>query len=124
MKFMKKGLCHKKIMKIVCIAGYCGVGKTTISKLISNELPNSIIIKGDTFWIDAILSKKEKFKEIYGLQLDEKKPYEMLINLSNNKKLDSIKKFSDFFEEFVPFIENGIENEIQKYIQEKKTLLL
>ena len=102
-------------MKIICLTGHCGTGKTTAIKIMEKQLPNSVVVRGDKFWIDAILKYQNEFEEIYHVPLDINKPYECLINLSNDSKIESKEKFLKFFCSFVSFIEKNIEEKIVEY---------
>ena len=111
-------------MKIICITGHCGTGKTTAIKIMEKQLPNSAVVRGDKYWIDAILKHQNEFEEIYHIPLDMNKPYECLINVSNDSNIENKEKFLKFFCSFAPFIEKNIEEKILECQKSAKDFIL
>ena len=111
-------------MKIICISGQFCSGKTTAIEIMTHHLPNSAIIYGDHFLIDALLEHKKEFKKIYNIPLDLNKPTASLRNANKNATGENIKKYIQFCNIFMPYIENGIKKAVMKNQKQGKDFVL
>jgi len=96
-------------MKIICIAGHCGSGKTTSIKIMFQYLPNSIVIRGDKYLSAALLKHGNTFEEIYKIPFDTEQPLKCWLNTHDNASLENADTYFRFFHTFVPTLEKLIE---------------
>jgi len=66
---MSGSLLPKK--RIIGIHGLSGSGKTTVSEVMKEELPNSILIPGDKHALGGILKDKEGARNYFGRSFDD-----------------------------------------------------
>jgi len=104
-------------MKIICITGYRGSGKTTAIKIMANNLSNSAIIRGNIFLVYSLLKHTKEFEKIFKIPFDKENPYDCIISAGNNDSVDNIERNRQFFKYIFPFIET----EIEKAINEQKS---
>lgn len=104
-------------MKLICIAGDCGSGKTTAIDIMAQNLPNSVMVRGDLYLKDALLNNTKEFEDIYNVPLDRKQPFQSFMSVSVSASTAiNVKNYIRMFNAFIPFIEN----EIEKAIKENK----
>jgi len=106
----------RKVSKLISIAGYCGTGKSTVAKLLANNLPNSSIILGDKPMKDSPLSFVAEFEKIFGIKLDPADPYYSLSK--------GINKGADYFRNYLnliyDFMDENLKKEYQSIIDDGK----
>lgn len=112
-------------MKLVCIAGNCGSGKTTAIEIMARCLPHSVVVRGDLYLKDALLNYSKEFKEIYNVPLDREQPFKSFMSVSTDASATiNIKKYLQMFNVFMPFIENEIEKAVIEHKKQDKDFIL
>lgn len=112
-------------MKLICMAGDCGSGKTTAIDIMAQNLPNSVIVRGDLYLKDALLNSTKEFEDIYNVPLDRKQPFRSFMSVSvSDSTAINIKNYIRMFNAFIPFIENEIEKAIKEYKNKDKDFIL
>lgn len=112
-------------MKLVCIAGHCGSGKTTAIEIMAQNLPNSAIVRGDLYLKDALLKRSKEFEEIYNIPLDRKQPFKCFMDVSvNASSVKNAERYIKMFTAFIPFIESEIEKAIIYHQKQSKDFIL
>ena len=101
-------------MKTVCIAGHCGSGKTTAIKIMEKHLPNSAVIRGDTFFTSNLRKYGKIFEEIYKAPMDMENPLNSFEFVHTEATGAGIENYLRFFNAFAPSLENEIENAISE----------
>jgi len=112
-------------MKLICIAGNCGSGKTTAIDIMAQNLPNSVSVRGDLYLKDALLNNTKEFEDIYNVPLDSKQPFRSFMSVSVGASTAiKIEKYIRMFNAFKPFIENEIEKAIKEHKNQDKDFIL
>jgi len=93
-------------MKIICISGSMGSGKTTTAKLFAKILQNSVAIHGDDFMWGWGKQNQKEFNEIFRIPQDIENPDKYL---RNNMTAEQLRKF---VKACTPFVETEIEKAI------------
>ena len=111
-------------MKTICIAGHCGSGKTTAIKVMEKRLPNSAVIRGDTFFTSNLRKYGKIFEEIYKTPMDMENPLNNFEIAHTEATRESIENYRRFFNAFAPSLENEIENAISEKKHGKAFILV
>jgi len=98
------------IMKIICISGLSGSGKTKASDLFAKILPNSIVVHGDDFMRAWKKQNQKEFKEIFEIPHGIENPDKFRHNNMTAEQL------CNFIDASLPFVET----EIEKIIRNKE----
>ena len=111
-------------MKLICISGQFCSGKTMAVEILAEYLPNSAIVHGDDYFVDALLKHKNEFEEVYGASLDLEKPTASLRSVNDNFNDESVKTYIRFCNIFMPYIESKIEKAVIKNKEQGKDFII
>jgi uridine kinase len=111
-------------MKVICITGQFGSGKTTAVGIMARCLPNSAAIYGDGFLVAALLQHQKEFEEIYQMPLDEDHPTASLRAANDKASPENIAVYRRFCEIFMPSIENEIEKAVAAERRQGKSFVV
>jgi len=96
-------------MKIICLTGYSGSGKSKATDLFVENLPNATSIKGSVFLRNSAPLFPKEFEEIFEIPLDVNHPEDSLRE-GVNKSAFQHRAYMDVI---ASYMENEIENTIK-----------
>ena len=96
-------------MKIICITGYSGAGKTTVAGILLKKLPNSALVEGDEYWRKSPLVFKNEFERIFNMPLDEKNCLQCLLSALDTGAVQG----SEYMCTIIPYVDSGIRESIE-----------
>ncbi len=91
----------------------------------AQNLPNSVIVRGDLYLKDALLNNIKEFEDIYNVPLDREQPFSSFMSVSVGAfSVINIKNYIRMFNAFIPFIENEIEKAVEEHKKQDKDFIL
>jgi len=63
-----------KSICLIAVTGFCGTGKTTISRMLEATLQDAIVIAGDVHLISSTLKYTSEFESIFKMSFDSNNP--------------------------------------------------
>ena len=111
-------------MKIICIAGHCGSGKTTAIKIMAKHLPNSAVVRGDSFFTSNLKKYGNVFEEIYKTHMNMENPLGSFEFVYKEATAEGIENYLRFFNTFAVSLEEEIENAISEIKHGKDFVLV
>jgi len=87
-------------MKVICIIGLPGSGKTTTSQLFSQNLQNAAYIDVDALTFNSVVLFAKEFEKIFGIPVNKENPFESLL-FAFETSTDQVEAFFDAVHPFV-----------------------
>ena len=87
-------------------------------------MPNSAVIRGDTFFTSNLRKYGKAFEEIYKTPMDMENPLNSFEFVYTEATEEGIENYLRFFNAFAPSLENEIENAISEKKQGKNFVLV
>jgi dephospho-CoA kinase len=100
-------------MKIICISGHCGSGKSEVAKIFAKKLPNSTLISADEFMFRWMGENPQQFKEAFGISQEIKDQDEYMCQARD-------KMNAEHFIAFIRACSNFVGEEIEKTLNNIK----
>ena len=88
---------RKSETAIICITGYAGSGKSTMSNMLENHLPNARCIHVDDYYADYVTQFPEDVEQIFGQPVDTSNGLLYLEKFVRKLDVREYKKFCDAF---------------------------
>jgi uridine kinase len=95
-------------MKLICIAGDSGSGKTTIAKMLHDILPDALLILADNYLKNWIKYNIHEYKRIFNISQETIDADECRILRRNT----TLEQFREFISTVAPFVEDGVEKAV------------
>jgi len=102
-----------KFMKVICIIGLPGSGKTTTSQLFSQNLQNATYIDVDALTFNSVVHFAKEFEEIFGVPANKENPLVSLLFAFET----STEQVEAFFNAVHPFVNE----QLNQIIEEKRS---
>jgi len=100
-------------MKVICIIGLPGSGKTTTSQIFSQNLQNAPYIDVDALTFNSVVPFANEFEEIFGIPVNKENPFESLL-FAFETSTEQVEAFFDAVHSFV-------NNQLNQIIEAKRS---
>jgi len=88
-------------MKIICLTGIAGAGKSTARDTLAKLLPDCMVVGLDDIWVSSLFYFEKKFTKLFGVVVDKEKPRETWVNTMGTTGYDLFRKWVDIVTPFV-----------------------
>jgi len=92
-------------MKLICVAGHSGAGKTTLIKSLIRRLPEAKTITCDKFMFESVSHYRTQFEEMFNFSVDET---DCANSFRRGTKNIAPVKLGAYFKLIVPYVERRI----------------